>query len=43
MFQELKVAIYNIKVNPPKVPKTAPDHDLHILLIVVGLNHFPVL
>jgi hypothetical protein len=42
MFQGLKVAIYNIKISPPKIPKIALDYNLHILLTVVGLNYFLV-
>jgi hypothetical protein len=43
MFQGLKIAIYNIKISFPKIPKIALDYNLYILLIVAGLNYFLVL
>jgi hypothetical protein len=43
MLQGLKVAIYNIKVSPPKLLKITLDYNFHILLIVAGLNYFLVL
>jgi hypothetical protein len=39
MLCRLKIAVYDIAPTPPKVPKGSPDHDLHILLRVIGLNY----
>jgi hypothetical protein len=39
MLCRLKVPIHNIKVAPPSIPKGSPDHDLHILICTIGLDH----
>jgi hypothetical protein len=43
MLCRLKIAVYDIKGAPPKVPKASLNHDLHVLLAVVLLNHLAVL
>jgi hypothetical protein len=42
MFYQLKISIHDIKVQTPKVPKGALDHDLYILIRSIGLDHLTV-
>jgi hypothetical protein len=39
MLLRLKVPVHYIKARPPQVAETRPDHNFHILMAVVGLNH----
>jgi hypothetical protein len=39
MLYTLKVSVYNIKVRPSIVLKAPLDHDFHVLIRAVGLNH----
>src|SRR6267154_5463345 len=33
MLLRLKVAVYDIEIAPPIVPKHCPDHSLHVLIV----------
>ena len=42
MFLGLKISVHDVEVGLPSIPKAPPDHDLHVLVAVVRLNHFLV-
>jgi hypothetical protein len=42
MFLRLKISVHNIEVGLPSIPKAPLDHNLHILMAVIGLNHVPI-
>ena len=39
MLSRLKIAVYNIKVRSPAILKAPSDHNLHILIRFIGLDH----
>jgi hypothetical protein len=39
MLRRLKVPIYDIKTTPPNILKGCLDHNLHVLIRTVGLDH----
>src|ERR1700733_4419397 len=39
MLCTLKVPIHNIKVGPSSIPKASPDHNLHIVIRTICLDH----
>ena len=43
MLLRLKVSVYNIKAGPSVILKVPLDYNLHILLIIIGLDYILVL
>jgi hypothetical protein len=39
MLQGLKITVHDIERSPPKVPEASPDHNLHVFLAVILLDH----
>jgi hypothetical protein len=39
MLSRLKISVYDIQIRPSLVLKAPLDHDLHILIRTVGLDH----
>jgi hypothetical protein len=42
MFLRHKISVYNIEVGLPSILKAPLDYNLHILVVVVGLNYVPI-
>jgi len=42
ILRGLKIPVYDIATTLPKVPKGSPDHNLHVLIHAICLNHGPV-
>ena len=43
MLLRLEIAVYDIKVGLTIIPKATLDHDLHVLLTIVSLDHISLL
>ena len=43
MLQQLKISVYNIKINTSSIPEAAPDHNFHILICSINLYDVSIL
>ena len=39
MLLRLKISVHDIEFGTPDILKGSPDHNLHILIRIVGLDH----